>query len=83
MCASRVLHLALPAACAGLPHAVRGGGAVAAVAAPRAEGSTSPLTSRSPAPSVTHVSHAKLRWLLEQACGRAPHEPGASGLHRA
>ena len=47
------------------------------------QGSTSPLMSRSPAPSVTHVSHTKPRWLREQACGCAPHEPGASGLHRA
>ena len=39
----------------------------------RGRGSTSPLTSRSPAPSVSHVSHAKPRWLREQASGRAPH----------
>ena len=75
--------LARPAACAGLPHAVRGGGAVAAVAAPRAEGSTSSLTSRSAAPSVSHASHTKLHRLREQACGHAPHEPGAGGPHRA
>lgn len=47
------------------------------------QGSTSPLTSLSPAPSVTHVSHTKPRWLLEQACGCALREPGASGPHRA
>ena len=56
---------------------------MAAGVGPGAWTSTSPLTRRSPAPSITHVSHAKPRWLLEQACGRAPHEPGASGLHRA
>ena len=50
---------------------------------PGARGSTSPLTSRSPAPSVTHVSHTKPRWLREQAVGCAPREPGASGPHRA
>ena len=49
----------------------------------RGTGSTSPLTSWSPAPSVSHVSHTKPHRLCEQACGRAPREPGASGLHRA
>ena len=46
-------------------------------------GSTSPLRSRSAALSVPHGSHTKPRWLLEQACGCVPREPGASGPHRA
>ena len=83
MCASRVPHLGLPAACAGLPQAVRGVGAAAAFAGPGAGGSMSPLMSRSPAPSVSHASHTKLHRLREQACGHAPHEPGACGPHRA
>ena len=83
MCASRVPHLPLPVARAGSPHAVRGGGAVAMGVGPGAGGSTSPLTSWSPAPSVSHVSHTKLHRLREQVCGHAPHEPGARGSHRA
>ena len=49
----------------------------------RGRGSTSPLTSRSPAPSVIQASHTKPHRLREQACGHAPHEPGARGPHRA
>lgn len=51
--------------------------------AARGRGSTSPLASRSPAPAVSHVSHTKPRRLREQACRRAPGEPGARGPHRA
>ena len=42
----------------------------------RGRGSTSPLTSWSPAPSVSHMSHTKPPRLREQACGCDPHEPG-------
>ena len=57
MCASCVPHLALPAACAGLPQAVRGGGAAAAVAGPgqgEYVSSHQPVTSTLRDPGVTH-----------------------------
>ena len=43
----------------------------------------SPLTSQSPAPSVTYVSHTKPRRLREQACRCVPRDPGAPGPHKA